>query len=62
MNGNKEKNITVIVNCFEPFGPFTVNKLPLTVIDESLGKLIFFFPIFDIKIPYKLFRHQYYFF
>ena len=32
------------------------------LIEDSFGIVIFFFPILDIKIPCKLFRHQYYFF
>ena len=50
------------VNFFEPLGPETVTILFSTFIDDSFGNDIFFFPIFDIKIPYRLPLHLNYFF
>ena len=57
----KEKILSFIVNCLVPFGPVIVKLDPSILIDESFGIDMFFFPILDIKIPYKLFHHQYYF-
>ena len=38
---------------FDPFGPVTSKLLPSTLMVESFGIRIDFFPSLDIKIPYK---------
>ena len=58
----EENNFSFIYSVFDPLDPLTVILSPSILTVVPLGKLIFFFPIFDIKIPYKLFLHQYYFF
>ena len=51
---NFDENIlSFIDNFLVPFGPEIVKFGPSILIEESLGNTIFFFPIFDIKIPYK---------
>ena len=57
-----ENILSFTLNSFEPLGPVTVIILLSTLIEESFGNKIDFFPIFDIKIPYKLLLHLYYFF
>ena len=59
---NPNQILSFIDNFFVPFGPDIVKSAPSIFIEESLGIKIFFLPILDIKIPYKLFRHQHYFF
>ena len=56
-----EKILSFIVNFFVPFGPVIVRSEPSIFIEDSFGIIIFFFPILDIKTPYKLFHHQRYF-
>ena len=58
----EEKILSLIDSFLVPFGPEIVKFDPSIFIEESLGIVIFFFPIFDIKIPYKLFLHQHCFF
>ena len=57
-----EKIFSLKVNDLEPFGPVIVKLASSIFTEDSFGMVIFFFPIFDIKIPYKLFLHLYYFF
>ena len=62
-SSNFRKNIlSLTVRVLEPFGPVIVKFEPSILIEDSFGITIFFFPILDIKIPYKLFLHLYYFF
>ena len=56
------KILSSIDNILVPFGPLIVKFEPSILIEDSLGISIFFFPILDIKKPYKLFLHQHYFF
>ena len=46
----------------ENFAPVIVKLAPSILIEDSFGIIIFFFPIFDIRRPYKLFHRQRYFF
>ena len=48
-----ENILSFIVRVLDPFGPVTVKFPPSILIEESLGNDIVFFPILDIKIPYK---------
>ena len=45
-----------------PNGPSILRLLPLIATLTFSGMCIFIFPIFDIKIPYKLFLHQFFVF
>ena len=57
-----EKILSLIVSFVYPFGPLIIIDPFSDFLDESFGIIIFFFPIFDIKILYKLFLHLYCFF
>ena len=60
---NFDENIlSLIFSFFVPIGPEIVKFDPSILIEDSFGIEIFFFPIFDIKIPYKLFLHRHFFF
>ena len=48
--------VSIFKTCL-PSGPSTFNKLPFRIIFTFSGIAIFILPIFDIKIPYKLFLH-----
>ena len=59
---NPEKILSLIERVLVPFGPVIVRFEPSIFTEDSFGIKIFFFPILDIKKPYKLFPHQHYFF
>ena len=57
---NKDGRVTIWLSGNQL--PLRVKVDPSILIEDSFGMLIFFFPIFDIKKPYKLPLHQCYFF
>ena len=58
----RSKILESIFNDFFPIGPSIFTKEPLIAIFTFSGIDIFIFPIFDIKIPYKLFLHLFFVF
>ena len=58
----EEKILSLIERVLVPFGPVIVRFEPSIFTEDSFGIKIFFFPILDIKKPYKLFHHQHCFF